>query len=415
MAGVRSKRRSSGKYQGWYTGYTGERKWFDGTHSRAETLRIAQRLEDEHRQIRLGYAPIPSDRHQYRTFSEAKDEYLAWGKAQGGRDGRPWGPTHLRNRKSQLTWWYEQLGVTLDDIRLASVEACLRGIQEGRTPKTVANYAETIAAFCDWCVERGYLIDDPLKDLRPLDTTPQSHRRAMTVEEITRLLECCAPFHRLLLETAFVTGLRANELRNLTVHHLDVQRCGLHLDAAWTKNRKPGFQPLPFSLRERLQSFSGQARALYEKHYGAQLAMSSIPEHPLLYVPSHPARSLDGDLATAGIPKVTPAGKLDFHAVRLAYINLVIESGVTVKEAQALARHATPQLTMNVYGRAREERLWNAVEQVAHTIRVTSVSEADNSGAGDSSKTLISHAIPAREFSTDAGSIPAASIGCAEL
>lgn len=59
MAGVRSKRRSSGKFQGWFTDYTGERKWFDGTRSRAETLRMAQRLEDEHRQIRLGYVPYP--------------------------------------------------------------------------------------------------------------------------------------------------------------------------------------------------------------------------------------------------------------------------------------------------------------------------------------------------------------------
>jgi len=109
MAGVRTQRRSSGKYQGWYTDYTGERKWFDGTRSRAETLHIAQRLEDEHRQIRLGYAPPPSARREYRTFTEAKDEYVAWGKAQGGRGGRPWGATHLRNRQSQLTWWGEQL------------------------------------------------------------------------------------------------------------------------------------------------------------------------------------------------------------------------------------------------------------------------------------------------------------------
>jgi hypothetical protein len=47
-------------------------------------------------------------------------------------------------------------------------------------------------------------------------------------------------------------------------------------------------------------------------------------KNPLLYVPSHPARSLDMDLEKAGIPKVTPKGKIDFHAVRLAYINLVI-------------------------------------------------------------------------------------------
>jgi hypothetical protein len=35
--------------------------------------------------------------------------------------------------------------------------------------------------------------------------------------------------------------------------------------------------------------------------------------------------------------RCSPAGKLDFHACRVAYINLVIESGVSVKEAQTLA------------------------------------------------------------------------------
>ena len=52
----------------------------------------------------------------------------------------------------------------------------------------------------------------------------------------------------------------------------------------------------------------------------------------------------------------------------MAYINFVIESGVSIKEAQALARHATPQLTLNVYGRVREERLAQVVEQVARTM-----------------------------------------------
>jgi len=56
------------------------------------------------------------------------------------------------------------------------------------------------------------------------------------------------------------------------------------------------------------------------------------------------------------------------HVIRKAYINLVIENGVTVKEAQALARHASPELTMNVYGHAREDRLADAVERVAEVI-----------------------------------------------
>jgi len=76
----------------------------------------------------------------------------------------------------------------------------------------------------------------------------------------------------------------------------------------------------------------------------------------LLYVPSHPARSLDQDLATASIPQYTPKGKIDFHAARVAYVNLILDSGASVRDAQALARHSTPELTLHVYGRPREDR-----------------------------------------------------------
>ena len=53
---------------------------------------------------------------------------------------------------------------------------------------------------------------------------------------------------------------------------------------------------------------------------------------------------------------------------RLAYINFVLESGASVKEAQALARHSTPELTMNVYGRTRKERLSETAEKVAANV-----------------------------------------------
>jgi hypothetical protein len=49
----------------------------------------------------------------------------------------------------------------------------------------------------------------------------------------------------------------------------------------------------------------------------------------------------------------------------------VIEAGATVKEAQTLARHATPQMTLGVYGRTREERLHEVVEQVAMVVQGT--------------------------------------------
>ncbi len=50
-------------------------------------------------------------------------------------------------------------------------------------------------------------------------------------------------------------------------------------------------------------------------------------------------------------------------------MNLVFEYGdVSVKEAQDLARHSTAGLTLNVYGRSRQERLFGAMEKVGQAL-----------------------------------------------
>ena len=405
MAGVRSQRRSSGKFQGWFTDHKGERKWFDGTRSRAETICIAQRLEDEHRQIRLGYIPIKNI--SPRTFAEAREEYIAWGMAQGGRGGRPWGRDHTRKRRERLTWWGNHLDLNMvEDLQdsLARVEALLRELStKGRAGKTLANYAEALAAFCDWCVARGYLNTDPLKDFNGFDTSPKEQRRTMTIEEIQRLLAVSPSHRQLLWETALLSGLRANELRHLSVDHLDVAQGGLHLDASWTKNRKDEYLPLPHALVERLCAGTDAALARYGQAYKNKRPRN-IPAHPLLYVPRDLAREPDKDLQAAVIPKYTKAGKLDFHALRVTYINLVIESGVNLKEAQTLARHASPEMTMNIYGRTKEERLSLAVEQIAE--RVTSVSHPQLGKEKDEGKPFIFNGIEEQKIVEGGGSNP---------
>ncbi len=233
MAGVRAKRRSSGKYEGWFTNSDGKQQHFTGTRSYAETKRIAQRLEDEQRQIRLGYKPRSS--LVRRRFADAKGEYLAWGATQGGRGGRPWGRDHARKRRERLTWWEQRLRLDMvTDLHdsLPRVEAALRELHtKGRAGKTLSNYAEALAAFCDWALERGYLSTDPLKKFKDFDTTPQETRRAMTHEEIQHLLAVAPSHRRLLYEVALLSGLRGNELRQLSPDHLDIVECGLHLEA----------------------------------------------------------------------------------------------------------------------------------------------------------------------------------------
>jgi len=106
-----------------------------------------------------------------------------------------------------------------------------------------------------------------------------------TVKEVLR---ATLEYRRLLYEVAFTTGLRANELRSLTVEHLYLQRGGLHLDACWTKNRKPGFQYLPSQLLSSLITFAESEAVikLYKTFYSGRKSLLDDICKPLLYVPS---------------------------------------------------------------------------------------------------------------------------------
>jgi len=283
-------------------------------------------------------------------------EYLAWGEASGGRGGRPWGRGHVRMRRAHLAWWENRLGLqTLGDVAgaLPKVETALREKQAaGASGKTLQNTSQCLGAFCRWAMNRGYLESDPLRHLGRFNTELRSRRRAMTGDEIRRLLEAAPPDRRLLYALAFTSGLRAGELRGLKVRDVSPDRPSINVRTEIAKSRKAAMQPIPVGLWKALKA-------------GAE---GKDPDAALLYVPSHPARELDKNLERVGILKWGPAGKLDFHAARVTYITMLLESGADVKTCMTLARHSTPDLTINTYGRARQERLDGTAEAVEEMI-----------------------------------------------
>jgi len=369
VAGVRKRpNKRGGNFQGWFIDYTGKRRFFLGVSNRADTLEMAKQLEAEHRKMRNGLAPLPTSalHHRNRQFSEVVEEYLAWGRTFGRKDGKPWTAAHAARKADYLKKWGDTLEletlVDLDGI-LPKVESALREMaQEGKTGSTLRNRAKALTSFCRWCVRHKYLHESPLRDLTPISGTSRTQRRALSVSEIAKLLAVAPDYRRLLYATALLSGLRVSELRALRRQNLDEVNGGLNLSPTWTKNRRPGFQVLPVKLVRELAAFadSGVVPSLYR-----QLAVRfAYPKDALLVVPSHASRWLDRDMEKAGIVKVNQEGRLDFHALRGSFTTLAVESGANVKEAQVLARHATPELTMNRYARARDARLGELIESV---------------------------------------------------
>ena len=93
------------------------------------------------------------------------------------------------------------------------------------------------------------------------------------------------------------------------------------------------------------------------------------PEASLLnFEPVHAARLLDDDLTTADIKKSNFHGKVDFHALRVTHIQMGIELGFDVKTAQTLARHKTPDMTMNTYAKVNPDRIRKAVDNLGRAV-----------------------------------------------
>ena len=327
------------------------------------TLKLAAKTEFEHDEIRRGLRPEPKtwNKHLARSYGEVVSEYVAWGRSCGGRKGRPWGETHARNVKACLDAWVGFLGFNvLSDVLecLPEVEKVIRSIlAEGKAPKTAWLYGEGLRAFCAWCADRDYLPEHPLAKLRKPNTDPKTARRALTFEEVGLLLNVAPEERALLYEVAINSGLRANELRSLTLSHLDADNCGLHLEPAWTKNRKRAFQPLPEDLVHRLEDFadSGRAQALYSRYARAGGRTGRPPADPLLFVPVHAERSLAGDLEKAGIDPETDEGKVVFHSLRNCFVTLLQELGASEVEARDMARHGSTEMTRR-YSMSRKPR-----------------------------------------------------------
>jgi integrase len=361
-----------GNWRTTYVDHRGRRK----TVTLGPDKRLAQKranlLEARENEIALGLRPPPEEAEAPPAspgYRETVEEYMAWGEAGGGLGGRPWAPNHRRTRRAYLGWWGEVLGLaTLADLtgKPARANQALLGL--GLCPASRSVRIGALKAFCRWCVQFDRLAADPMARLRGGAAAPTHVRRPLSAGEIERLLRDgrIPPHRRLLYETALQTGFRMAELRGLSADDLDVGRATLHLPAEADKERTERWQPLPPDLARRLREFADRktAAGLYRQAAARRAGGPAHPPKPLLFVPSTYSKRLDRDLQTAAIEKVSSRGIINFHALRTTYINLLIATNADIKTVQTLARHKDPKLTLNVYGRAREEKLRETVGQL---------------------------------------------------
>lgn len=329
------------RYQ--YTDRDGKRRTATGTASYRDTKIIARNVQERERMVREGAVPAATHSPVV-PVRQVASEYLKWGAHKGGKGGRPWSPEHHRVTALRLDFWLKNLEVnTTADLEqkssLAKAERVLDEYEAGHSKTTLNALIQTLKGFVSWAEQRGYLNGNPFRHLTRYHNEPVRQRRALTQSELSALLNECRSKYRLMYELATYTGFRVAELRALRMRNFDGK--SLYLSGDHTKNRREARQPLPDFLAWKLKEYVKDKK----------------PESPLLKIPSKPAECLRGDLKRAGIEFETEEGRVDFHSLRVTYVTMLANSGATVGEMQALARHRSPSLTLNTYTRTSRDSL----------------------------------------------------------
>ncbi len=247
-------------------------------------------------------------------------------------------PVHVRRTIQRVT---DLIGKArrLGEVSPGAIRSALdRVVAKGVSARTINGYRLALSGFYTWLVREGRWPTNPVKQVAPVQPGEKSReRRALTAEELGRLLDAAPPHRALLYRVAATTGLRRGELAALRWADVDLEAATLRVRASTSKNRREAVQPLP----------EGTVTALGAARNGGQ-----IPAAPVFAaVPGTP--TLRKDLAAAKIPYRTAEGVADLHALRVTYATLLARAGVSLVQAQRLMRHSDPKLTANIYTRLR--------------------------------------------------------------
>jgi integrase len=205
--------------------------------------------------------------------------------------------------------------------------------------KTLNEYLATASNFLRWSRRNGWLKFNPLKGVERIDGRGRESyvRRALTDDELRRLVAAGGEYRGFLYHFAARTGLRRNEIKTLTWRdlHLDDETPFFVVKVANAKNRTA--QPLP--LLPELVPTLKRWRAL-----------SGGPADPVFARTLPRVRDMARDLAAAGVVQKDAEGRLvDFHALRHTFNTFLQCNGVGLRIAQQLMRHSDPKLTGKVY------------------------------------------------------------------
>jgi integrase len=305
-----------------------------GYHDKAETLRLARRLEDEADKVRSGdIDPRAEQRRVERSKGIAAhvEEYKAALQAKG-------------NSANHVSYTIADINLFIAFASVSHAEAITRAMLDQWVLKlteagadsrsTINRRVGSVKAFLKHLHQVGTLADYVLFKYAKLKT--QGHekrkRRALSVAEQAKLLRKAPDERRELYRFVLLTGARHTQCVALTVDDVNFSAGTITLKSKDNQHRnRVQVVPMHDDLVRPLK----------------RLAKGKARGEALFVVPTtrDAAKLVQADCAAAGVD----ATHVDFHALRHSFITTLAEMNVHPKLLQELAGHADLETTLKYY------------------------------------------------------------------
>ncbi len=280
---------------------------------------------------------------------------------------------------------------TLAGIRAEGVHAWIAERREaGDAPRTINGHLQALRQMVKWAIGDGRLASNPVVGVSAVRVIGQTfQRRPLDPAEAAQLLSVtedgpirrgmAGPDRAMLYRVALGTGFRAAEIASLTPECFDLDAAppAVTVRAAYSKRRRDDRQPIRSDLAETLRGWLDDKRPgdpVFRVGDLSRLAATLRADLRLgrarwIRAVSGPAERRER-ARTDFLREVDRDGRrVDFHALRASYITMLVKSGASVKEAQELARHSDPKLTLGVYTRLGVHDLAGALDRMPTTDR----------------------------------------------
>ena len=235
----------------------------------------------------------------------------------------------------------------------------------------------TAKTFTAWCLSKGYISNDYLKEIKRIRTSNSIHYTPK-VEDCNKLLDYIKKHtkkHRLYLMTKLLlnTGLRLSELCNLKISDLNFENSSIKVLG---KGKKIVEQPVTKELLNELKLYISSERKetinAYIKIGGIDkgyLFLSGIGEN----VNAQEKNKQDGNCVKGNVfyqqlkryaNKVGLSSAISPHALRRTAGTLVYEKTGDIKTASEFLRHSSVTTTEKCYVNYDKNKLINAVNKI---------------------------------------------------